>query len=314
MLEEEVHLPALKGSTENYFKSVTPIKKLGEAKFPVYLASVPAEKDLYVMKIFPYNDNGQLNHLFKNEARFLGLNHKNIIVPVYYEIDKKCHVKGKKVSTSFTLTEYAPYGDFFDLTMNYTSILSDIVIRTYFRQLIEGIEYLHSQKIAHLDLKLENLMIGKDFQLKIIDFDMSYKEGDKKVISLGTRYYRAPEVANGAIINPMAADIFSAGIILFVLKSGGKIPQTENLYVQGVNLYQLLQNDNKSFWQKHCELQGKEDSYYSEEFRELFNMMTRGNPDERATIESIKASKWYSGPVFSDDELKAYMERHLSVN
>lgn len=312
---EEVHLPALEGtSTENHFKSLTPIKKLGEAKFPVYLASVPTEKDLYVMKVFPHNDNGKPSHLFKNEARFLGLNHKNIIVPVYYETDKKCYMKGKKVSTSFTLTEYAPYGDFFDFTMNHTSILNDMVIRTYFKQLIEGIEYLHSKKIAHLDIKLENLMVGNEFQLKIIDFDMSHKEGDKKIISLGTRYYRAPEVVNATTTKPMAADIFSAGIILFVWKSGGRIPQTENMCVQGVNLYDLLQNDNQGFWQKHCELQGKEASYFSEEFRELFSMMTRGNPDERATIESIKASKWYNGPVFSDDELKAYMERQISAN
>ena len=66
--------------------------------------------------------------------------------------------------------------------------------RTYFRQLIDGLEYLHSQGVRHLDLKLENLLIGDDYQLKIIDFDLSYMSGDTQILTRGSKFYRAPEL------------------------------------------------------------------------------------------------------------------------
>jgi len=46
---------------------------------------------------------------------------------------------------------------------------------------VDGVDHLHNvAKVAHLDLKLENIMIGDDYQLKIIDFDLSYKLGSNK--------------------------------------------------------------------------------------------------------------------------------------
>ncbi|RZJ37213.1 MAG: hypothetical protein EOO18_06165 [Chryseobacterium sp.] len=51
----------------------------------------------------------------------------------------------------------------------------EMIIRTYFHQLIEGIEYIHSQGVAHLDLKLENIMLGDSFELKIIDLQFVAK-------------------------------------------------------------------------------------------------------------------------------------------
>lgn len=74
--------------------------------------------------------------------------------------------------------EYAPNKDFFDALMEIKVKFDDTLVRTYFHQLVSGVEYLHSHGIAHLDLKLENLMLGENFELKIIDFDLSYVRGD----------------------------------------------------------------------------------------------------------------------------------------
>ena len=126
------------------------------------------------------------------------------------------------------MMEFAPYGDFFKFVRAFRDSLTDKLIRTYFRSLIDGLEYLHKQGVCHLDLKLENLLIGKDYQLKIADFDMSYMVGDDKVITKGTKYYRAPELRSGKCRNGVAADVYSAGIILFALKTGGVIPYFED--------------------------------------------------------------------------------------
>jgi len=53
---------------------------------------------------------------------------------------------------------------------------------------------MHSKGVYHLDLKLANLVLGKGYQLKVIDFDTSYLKGDLVVLSYGSKNYRAPEV------------------------------------------------------------------------------------------------------------------------
>jgi len=59
--------------------------------------------------------------------------------------------------------EMAPYGDLTSLMLSSKIISDEKLVRSMFHQLISGIEYLHSQNIAHLDIKLDNLMIGDEF-------------------------------------------------------------------------------------------------------------------------------------------------------
>lgn len=93
--------------------------------------------------------------------------------------------------------------------------------RTLFRQLIEGMDYLHSNGISHLDIKLDNLVLSDDGLLKIIDFDASHqKDSGKKIISRGTKVYRAPEIRSSECENGFAADIYSCGILLFCFVMG----------------------------------------------------------------------------------------------
>ena len=174
--------------------------------------------------------------------------------------------------------------------------------------MVSAVAYLHEKGIAHLDLKLENLMIGKDFQLKIIDFDMSYKEGDKKVISLGTRYYRAPELVMDLCVNPRAADIFSAGIILFVFKCSGKIPQMEDTLYHGVNLFELMQTNREKFWDTHTQAQERDPDFFEADFKELFMRMTDCAPENRPTISEIKQMNWYKREIYTDEQVISIMK------
>lgn len=69
--------------------------------------------------------------------------------------------------------EYAEKGDFFSYVVK--KKFSDPIIRYYFRQLIDGLEYLHGEKYVHRDLKLENLLVDANFNLKIADFGYASK-------------------------------------------------------------------------------------------------------------------------------------------
>lgn len=96
----------------------------------------------------------------------------------------------------------------------------------YFRQLISGVEYLHGRGVAHRDLKPENLLLDGNDNLKISDFGLAtiYRMQNKErrlEKKCGTLPYVAPEVLERSYLAE-PADIWSCGIILVALLSGGK--------------------------------------------------------------------------------------------
>jgi serine/threonine protein kinase len=178
--------------------------------------------------------------------------------------------------------------------------------------LIDGLEYLHTRGCSHLDLKPENLLLGEDFQLKIIDFDLSHVKGDNSVKSRGTANLRAPEVLAGKVTDPQAADIFSAGILLFIFMTRGSYPYIEGTLHRGENLWEALQNDLEKFWkvqERNLKCVENEDS---KDFRELFELMTRAKLDQRATLADIRRSNWFKGSVFTPEELKEAMSERIT--
>ena len=101
--------------------------------------------------------------------------------------------------------------------------------RFYFRQLISGIMFCHEQGVAHRDLKPENLLLDESGNLKISDFGLSAfttgQEGGEARQTLlhttcGTPNYVAPEVLEDQGYDGKHADIWSCGVILYVLLAG----------------------------------------------------------------------------------------------
>lgn len=86
--------------------------------------------------------------------------------------------------------------------------------------MLDAVEYIHDRELYHLDIKLENVLLGEDFMLKLIDFDASYhKTKDFEIKSKGTENYRAPEIISSKCKDPAAADVYSLGILLFLVKT-----------------------------------------------------------------------------------------------
>ena len=76
-------------------------------------------------------------------------------------------------------------------------ILTLVEVRYYVHQLVKGLQYLHSKKVIHRDLKLRNLMIDQDMQLKIGDFGLSAQlssDRERRKTICGTPNYLAPEL------------------------------------------------------------------------------------------------------------------------
>ena len=94
--------------------------------------------------------------------------------------------------------------------------------RFLMQQLVEAIKYIHKQeKIIHRDLKLENILVDQDLNIQLCDFgfaawrNLSTLRGRK-----GTKTYMAPEIKLDKIYDGRKIDIFSLGVIMFILVIG----------------------------------------------------------------------------------------------
>jgi len=284
------------------------IDLLSYSRFPVFLVASEDTEETMVLKLFPSVTKGSSTS-FNNEARLTQLTHPNLLRTI--ELQRDTYVPESQVESkvSYKLMEYCPHGDFFSLVEGTSFASDEKLARTYFHQLVSGVEYLHNNGVAHLDLKLENLLLAEDFTLKITDFEMSYVKGDIRIQSRGTPQYRAPEVRENCCHDPMAADIYSMGIVLFLMMTK-YFPQMENLRVCNLDLYSLLHGDDPvSYWKgmKLIYFTNKRRFNLSKEFQDLFWSMTRKDLKLRATLKSIKEKPWFNGPIYNKEELKRVM-------
>lgn len=132
-------------------------------------------------------------------------------------------------SKIFIVLELVTGGELFDQIVKEGKFTEDKA-RYYFRQLVHGLEYCNSKGVCHRDLKPENLLLDGNNDLKISDFGLSalYTGGDEETASrttllhttCGTPNYVAPEVLEDNGYDGRSADIWSCGVILYVLLAG----------------------------------------------------------------------------------------------
>lgn len=144
------------------------------------------------------------------------LNHENILyLKEYFEEQNKV----------FLIMELLTGGELFDAVIKRGSY-NEAEARTCFRQLLCGIEHMHSRGVCHRDLKLENLLlktVGDLTVVKIADFGLAKRAvGEAMHTICGTPQYVAPEVIQGlkdTEYGPVV-DMWAAGIVLFILLGG----------------------------------------------------------------------------------------------
>jgi len=200
--------------------------------------------------------------------------------------------------------ELAACGSFFELVQNHR-FLSEKITRSYFFQLIEALEHLHNNQIAHRDIKLENILLDSDYSIKIADFGYSSKMHPRKLFetAVGTSAYFAPEIHNGFPHHGEHADLFAAGVILFAAVTGhmpfGRADSADKLYRM------LLMRDYKAFWAFHERLVKKTDEgiALSEEFKDLVSKMLDENPGRRLKIEEIRMHPWMQGDCYHKKQI-----------
>ncbi|KAM1812274.1 hypothetical protein ACFX11_026240 [Malus domestica] len=165
--------------------------------------------------------------------------------------------------------------------------LREDVARVYFQQLISAIDFCHSRGVYHRDLKPENLLLDQDGNLKVTDFGLSaftehLKQDGLLHTTCGTPAYVAPEVIGKKGYDGAKADLWSCGVILYVLLAGFLPFQDDNLVAMYRKIYR---GDFK------CP------PWFSSEARRLVTKLLDPNPSTRITISKVMDSSWFKKSI-----------------
>ena len=194
--------------------------------------------------------------------------HENVLQ--YYN-----HLATKK--SIYLVLEFAAGGTLYEQNLPFSEATS----AKYIRDVCSGLIHCHRHQVIHRDMKLENLMLGSDGRVKIIDFGMAKFFRENKNTILGTEVYRSPEMwkvlDNGAGFGyDYRIDWFAVGVILFeFLSKIGALPFSVNTYSE------VKMPVGERNWQ----IQWSEGGDFSSSAKDLISGLLAEVPSDRRSLE-----------------------------
>ena len=243
-----------------------------------------------------------ISQMFKNQ---------NIIkVYGFYEI--------KKGELDCIIMEYAKFGNLRDFQKKILKreILSEQLLCFFAFQILNGLKHCHKCKIAHCDLKPQNIIIDEYLFIKLIDFSVSinYRRLNSDKIRLpfrGTSFYISPEVIKRKTINVKdlnKIDLYSLGMILYYLAFGHFPYDLKNEDVKNYDtIYYKVQNNKLEF--------DNEGNYYSEYFIDFLKKLLEKDINKRININEALNHYWTRGGyILLDEKEKTFNASSFLIN
>ncbi|KFK39082.1 hypothetical protein AALP_AA3G198700 [Arabis alpina] len=264
-------------------------RTLGEGNFgKVKFAKDTVSGEPFAVKIIDKSRIADLNFSLqiKREIRTLKMvKHPNIV---------RLHEVLASKTKIYMVMECVTEGELFDRIVS-KGKLSETEGRKMFQQLIDGVSYCHSKGVFHRDLKLENVLLDANGHIKITDFGLSalpqhFRDDGLLHTTCGSPNYVAPEVLANRGYDGASSDIWSCGVILYVILTGCLPFDDRNLAV---------------LYQKICKGDPPIPRWLSPGARTMIKKMLDPNPVTRITVAGIKASEWFQHeytPSIPDDD------------
>ncbi|KAJ7385718.1 hypothetical protein OS493_013749 [Desmophyllum pertusum] len=219
----------------------------------------------------------------------------------------------------YLITEFAAGGDLMDYIC-YRRKLGEVEVRKFIRQTVSAVHYLHQGGILHRDLKVENLLLDDDYNIKIIDFGLSNTlfvsspdgQSTREYLKTqcGSPAYAAPEILGHKPYGP-EVDVWSIGVNMYAMLTG-KLPYTaEPFHI--TTLYNKMKRNDMNPIPDHL----------SSSCKDLVQRFLTFDREKRITLEEALDHEWlqkgYDGPVIPimfpnyprDDEMDKNIMRHM---
>lgn len=197
---------------------------------------------------------------------------------------------------------YSPGGRLFDHIAAH-GYLEEDEAAGFFSQLISGIWYIHQKKIAHCNLKLENILLDRNGNLVISDFYFAQGGANDRIMQTSSCYAAPDTVISGDRYPGTAADIWSCGTILYAMLAGHNLPfEDDPAICSGKNGHPHY----KSTIGMTLFFPG---DWITTDARDLLNAMLAPDPTRRPDIDSVASHRWlsaYAGTPRTDDHLNVF--------
>ncbi|CAD5121174.1 DgyrCDS9709 [Dimorphilus gyrociliatus] len=256
-------------------------KTIGKGNFAVVkLARHRITKSEVAIKIVDKTqlDETNLKKVYREVEILKMLDHPNI-VKLYQVMETK--------NMLYLVSEYAPNGEIFEYIAKRGRMRESDARRTFI-QILAAVQYCHDKNIVHRDLKAENLLLDSDNNVKLVDFGFGnfYTKDAHLKTWCGSPPYASPEVFRGQQYYGPHADIWSLGVVLYVLVCG-------SLPFDGESLAALRE--------RVCAGRFRVPFYMSTECENLIKKMLVVDPSKRPTCKQIRQHEWIK--MNSTDEI-----------
>ncbi|CAG9313401.1 unnamed protein product [Blepharisma stoltei] len=214
-------------------------------------------------------------------------------------IYKKKSQKGE-YSCFYMLFEYCPYGSLWDVVKLSPD---EKILRFYFKQIIEGVEGLHSHGLTHLNFKLENVLIDENFGLRICGFShSSFDTQEAPTYNGRLDYYKSPEIVKRKPYMKNKADLFAIGVMFFILL----LQKPPFMRADLIDPYfKMMKAKNNEYWIR----MKPKNLAVSSEYQKIINSMLGELENERLSIEEIKKHAWYNLEDPTREELREFFQK-----
>ena len=212
-------------------------------------------------------------------------------------IDNCSHKITNKVF--YKIEELAENGELFNYVYECKKGFLENISAKIFIKILETVKIMHENNVIHGDIKPENVLLDKNFNVKLIDFGFSsiIKDKNNSFINIveGSDTYSAPERKKASIAgyDGIKSDIFSLGVLLFVI-TVGRFPF--NVCGYSDKKYRLIMTKNYDiYWANYNKYN------LSKEFKDLINKLVCFDPKERLSIDKILEHPWIKNNINSNE-------------